>query len=399
MKFKISTDALVLIGFLVVLGLASARIAATGGDASRELIPRRTVTSARPGGWKAFRMLIEKRGRATKLVRKPATKWDKSQKVIVSGPAFFSLSEKSNPWTTEEAVAAKDWARAGGTLLVFTDAEDELVKSLDFSRDSDEKPARATPCQPTALLAGVKVVSAPDASPLNSLSRRGVPILKTKDEPLAALMTVGSGKIVVVSSAGFVDNAHLGDADNARFAVQLLDGLTDRNAPVYFDEFRQGFEDGKSFWDIVGPSGQRLAWQIAGVLLLLAWSAGTRFGLVTPLPPNRRLSAEYIASLGDLYRRAGARDVALEVAVRRLRHDLAGRTGLSHDARDGDLIKRAAAALGGADPKGVAERLTVLFSDIQSALDAGKKEFSSRDLLALVQRIEMARKELGIDGI
>ena len=398
MKLRVSTDTVILVGFLLLLGLASARIAATSADPGREMLPHRTVTSARPSGWKALRLLLEKQGATTKLLRQPATKWARDQRLIVTGPAYSSPGQKINSWTDEEARAARAWVMAGGTLIVFADEGTPLLNAFDVTWEGEGKQLEAIPCLPSEALGGVHAIAASDAGKLNSTSGRGIALLRANGDSFVQVLSSGQGKVVVIASPGFIDNSHIGRADNARLAIQLIQRIGPSGSTVYFDEFRQGFEDGKSFWEIVGPSGQRLAWQLAGVLLLLAWSAGTRFGLACPLPANRRLSSEYVASLGDLYRRAGARDLALEAAAHRLRHDLAGRTGLSHDAPEADLIKRAAAALGGADPKGVADRLSVLFHDIQSALDAGKKEFSSRDLLALVQRIETARKELGIDG-
>ena len=400
-NWKVSPDAWVLVAFLALLGLASARIAATSQIVAPEVRPHRTVSSARPGGWKALRLLLEKQAQATELVREPATKWTRKNRIIVTGPEWSEPGQKATAWTEREAQAARSWVRAGGTLVLFTDEASELTRAMElgFSETSgDDRSRNAAPTIPTAALSGVRTVTIPEGTGLARLPKRAVTFLKSDGEAVGAVFALGSGRVVAVSSAGFCDNAHLASADNARLASALAASFGPKGSPVCFDEYRQGFESGKTLWQIVGEPGQKLVWQAAGVLLLLAWSAGVRFGLPAPLPPNRRLSAEYVASVGDLYRRAGARDLALGAALTRLREDIAGRTGLPLDAPDDLLARKAAAALGGTDPNETLHRVSAVLADGQRAMDAGPKEFSNRDLLTLAQRIETVRKDLGIDG-
>lgn len=397
MRKRVSGDALVLVGFLLLLALASARIAATGQEGSPESRPHRTVTSTQPGGWKALRLLLEKRGRKTALLRKSAQKWPQDVKVVVTGPEWFDLGSRPNLWTEDEAKAALEWVTKGGTLAVFADGGNELTRALGFEEtDGDPGPQEAVPCDPTESLSGVVTVALPDADQLGKLPPSFVPLLKTKESVQVAVARRGRGRILIVGSAAFCDNAHLGEKDNARFVAALVD--TGKET-IYFDEYRQGFDDGQSLIAILGAPGRGLLWQIGGVLALLALSAGWRFGLPVPLPPKRRLSSEYVSSVGDLYRRAGAKDAALQAALDRLRTDLAGRVGLSSDTPDDELVARAAAALGGADPKGLARKLKSLLDDGVAALEKEPKNFSSRELLELAQRIETVRKETGIDRV
>ncbi len=404
MKRRISADTLVLVGFLVLLGLASARIAATTATPGKETAPHRTVTSALPGGWKALRLLLEARGAKTALIRQEAKKWPGEAGLIVTGPEWFdmgSFGRGSKLWDKDGAEIAKAWITKGGTLVHFTDTSSALTEALGIREIERLESKTIAPADPTELLSGVQKVETEDIVALlpKGDTRRLVPLLSADNKPVGFIAKYGRGRLILVGSAAFCDNTHLGKTDNAALATRLIESYLPKNKTVYFDEFHQGFEEGKTFFQVIGAPGQRLLWQAAGVLLLLAVSAGWRFGLPLPPPSKKRLSSEYVSSVGDLYRRAGARDAALESALGRLRGDLAGRVGLAHDAPDGELSLKAAAALGGSDPKGLAERLTRLLADCREALARQPKEFTQSDLLTLAQRIETLRKETGIDGV
>jgi hypothetical protein len=402
MKRRISGDALLLLGLLLLLAFASARIAATSSTSSMDRRPHRTVSSASPGGWKALRLLLETRGRKTALLRTKASKWPDTAKLIVSGPEFVNLGGSSTAWSKDEAAAARAWMTRGGTLVLFVDDTSEMTQIMRFTYREQVKSDRAVPADPTPLLTDVRQVELGEAITFSGTLPRAVVLLRTDGKPVGWMAREGRGRLVLVGSAAFCDNAHIAKADNARLALALLAGLAPDNATVHFDEYRQGFEENKSFLDIIGVSGQRLLWQVAGVLGLLALSAGVRFGLPLPLPPKKRLSSEYVSSVADLYRRAGARDAALEGALTRLRADLSGRVGLEQDADDATLSRKVAAALGGVDPKGMAATVSALLADCQAALQAAqepKGKLSQGELLALAQRIEALRKETGIDGV
>jgi hypothetical protein len=76
-----------------------------------------------------------------------------------------------------------------------------------------------------------------------------------------------------------------------------------------------------------GAAGPARRLQVAALVVLAAYSASRRFGLPQPLPEPQRVSSEYVASLADLYRRAGAGDAALEGVYRSFRRDLCRAAG------------------------------------------------------------------------
>ncbi|MGC4045369.1 MAG: DUF4350 domain-containing protein [Armatimonas sp.] len=399
MKRRVSGDALLLIGLILLLAVASARIATTGSSSPIDQRPHRTVSSAQPGGWKALRLLLEANGHVTKLRREKADKWPAEAKLIVTGPEFLNFGETKTAWSKDEAAAAVSWMTRGGTLVVFTDDNSDLLRAVDFSSVQALSGKESLPANPTNLLTGIRRIAHGEVFTFKNTPDRAAVLLQSEGTPVGWVAREGQGRLVLVGSASFCDNAHLAQADNARLTLALITGFTPEKTVVHFDEYRQGFEESKSFFQIIGVAGQRLLWQVAGVLALLALSAGARFGLPVPLPPKRRLSSEYVSSVADLYRRAGARDAVLESAVNRLRSDLAGRVGLEQDAPDDELARKVAAALGGTDPKGMAATVSSLLKDCRAALAQDPKDLTQKELLELARRMEELRKETGIDGV
>ncbi|MHB9002889.1 MAG: DUF4350 domain-containing protein [Coriobacteriia bacterium] len=134
----------------------------------------------------------------------------------------------------------------------------------------------------------------------------------------------GAGEVVWLSSLLPMSNEGLGQADNARLATLL----TAVSGPVYFDEYHHGFVRGGGIWERLGAGGRGAVLLVMLGLAVLLYSVSRR-----PGPPIDVLSepaargGTYIASLAELYRKAGARTQALESLAARLRVSLARRYG------------------------------------------------------------------------
>ncbi|MES2464003.1 MAG: hypothetical protein V4671_25815, partial [Armatimonadota bacterium] len=227
------------------------------------------------------------------------------------------------------------------------------------------------------------------------------------------------GVILAVSDASVPDNTNLTKSDHARFVVHTAEAyVTGKRRVVAFDEYHQGYRETNTFWTAIGRPGQLAFWQLAGLFLLMAYSASRRFGLPRPLPASPRVSSEYVASLADLYRRARATDAALEAVLKIFWRDLCRVSGLPSDAPLQEVAHRAAAQVGelsDAEQSALADRITSAVSECRAKIDPPeppvdeksrrkiraarrKSTLSEAELLRLVSLIEALRKELQIGG-
>jgi len=216
-------------------------------------------------------------------------------------------------------------------------------------------------------VAGVSVVDADPGGGAWATVGTTTPILAQEGATLAVVADVGAGRLVLLASSSPLQNALLGDADNAAFAVDVAGGP---GRPVVFDEYAHGFGAG-------GLGALPLRWKWALVLGALAvvlwmWSAARRFG--PPEPAERALAparVAYVDGLAAVLAATDARRVGEAVAPvhRAARSSLCRRLGVPDDTSDAEVAVVARAA-------GLSDELvsTALAppTDKQHALAAGR---------------------------
>jgi hypothetical protein len=163
-----------------------------------------------------------------------------------------------------------------------------------------------------------------------------------------ALLTheaVGRGDMYFLADPSALQNAYLGQDDNAAFALAIA-GPSSR--PVVFAEGVHGYGESRGFAAIPAR------WKVGLALLGLAaiafiWSRARRFGppdrAARDLPPAR---AEYVRSLSTTLERTHDPRRALEPVRGYVRGRVAARAALRPDAGDDDIV-RAARRLGCTD--------------------------------------------------
>jgi hypothetical protein len=252
------------------------------------------------------------------------------------------------------------------------------------------------PQQPAALLGGVGGVRFPDIARWEKTPETAVSLFGDR-KPAIVVFTRGRGTVYAVSSPGVIENHTLAVTDNACFFVQMVEASVPPGGVVYFDEYHQGYSEQDTLWTAIGQPGRSAFLQVAVLALLLAYAAGRRFGLPRPLPPAPRVSSEYVTSLSDLYRRARARDAALEGVFLPFWRDLCRATGLPDDSPP-DEIARRAAALAEAEPARWRDRIGAVLAECRAKIDGGAKAVRDDDLLRLTREMEAVRKELRLGG-
>lgn len=380
----------------------------------------------------------------------PEATWNKKQAedalawVRESGGTLFVFHSEKTP-----LVEALKLEHSGGVV----EETDKSVETDGEKQDGQNDASFAVPQQAATALTGVRQIALgrggarwrrplpADALPLFVESIRTDPTVQTRrsaavSPPVVALvLRVGKGMVVAVSDAVILDNRHIARADNARFAAQTLALLTARpvsaggqpavgkiaDAPpsssdpprremalrgaILFDEFHQGHTTGDSLWTAIGSAGQVTAWQFLALVLLFVYSLARRFGLPQPLPQPPRVSSEYVASLANLYRRARAHQTTLKSVFDAFRRDLCRAMSLPDEADDKEIKERlsnyfaAKITLGTTGKTGtitVAQSVSRLLDDCRETLARPPKEVGEKEMLARVQEIEAARREIGL---
>lgn len=399
---RVSSDTLLLLALLLGFTFLAFSIGQTGQEGEEQGDPRRTTYSARPGGWKAWFLLLQERGLRPERLEVPPEEWPEEARLVISGTPYFgvrqAMSGEASLWTPEEAEAALKWVEQGGTLLLFDEKGSAFTQKLKLEvEEVSREVSPLNPLQPAAFLAGVRRVAVPGSERWVKTPRSAVPLL-SNGKPALVVIARKKGLIFACASAALAENRSLLEADNARFVAQLAESYAPEDGTVFFDEFHQGYSQSRSFWDALGRPGQWAAYQVLVLILLIAYSASRRFGLPQPLPPSPRVSSEYVSAVASLYQKAGARDAALEAVYRSFLHDLCRAVGLPPDTPAQDIASQAASAMGRIDLR------TPLFQLLEACEkrsdEAVQKKITLTDaeLLQFVRDLEQMRKELQLGG-
>ena len=271
----------------------------------------------------------------------------------------------------------------------FADALDLVVESASPATGRRE----FTPLQPTVDTRGIiSLHSAADAR-ISRGRPDGLALFGDSAGPLALEIPVGKGRLIAVADAGLFSNQSFARSENAVFLADLLAHYDQAGGTVLFDEYHHGdvgSNAGGSVWEALGRPLQLALIQVFLAALCLMILLGGRFG--PPIPSGHdmaRSSADYVASLASLYRRAEASGTALETLYRQFLRDVCGRLALPPDVNLEGLAE-VAARRGQVDR----ERFRRLLATCEMRLDAGK--VTEAELLDLTRQMESIRKEIGI---
>lgn len=330
------------VGLLVAFNVVVAAVGAVSGGPAPGGPPSSSYATAGPGA-AAYAELLGGHGHRVRRLRARLDRGrlDPGSTVVVLDPD--ELEDR-------EAHALRRFVTGGGRLVA---AGRQVAPALaTVLRPAPAwSPAgvrRATPLVPVAEVAGVTGVRAAGTGSWED-SGQGLPVLGDRQRVLAAVASVGAGRVVLLADASVLQNRLLATAGNAAFALAAA-GPPSR--PVAFAEAAHGYGEVQGLaalpprwrWALAGAAVATLAW---------VWSRGKRFGPPEDesrgLPPPRRA---YVDAVAATLARSGEPGPAVEPLRRAARAALARRAGLPPDASDADLA--AAAVRLGASPGDVA---------------------------------------------
>lgn len=216
-----------------------------------------------------------------------------------------------------DRLAAQRFLERGGRLIVAGVPPPGLFELLlaDPPSWTPEGPALSRPASDAPEVAAVRTVRTRRDGVFEEVGS-ATPLLAGPRGAVAAVASVGAGRLVLVADASPFQNRLLARADNAAFAVAVAGG---ENRPVSFAESVHGY--GEAIGVAALPT--RWWWVLGGVViaaLALMWARAMRLGPAEQrerdLPPPRRA---YVEALGASLARTTPPEVIAQPLVDRAR--------------------------------------------------------------------------------
>jgi hypothetical protein len=189
----------------------------------------------------------------------------------------------------------------------------------------------------------------------------------------------GKGEVVWWASSYPLENVGITHQDNLVLFLNSVGPVTNH---VLWDESMHG--DFRSLWSYASGTPIHLVWgQLALVAGLLLFSYSRRSGPLRPDPVvSRALPIEFVRSLGSLYEKADATQVAVAISYQRFRHKLEKQFGIGQSVTADDPT-----LLNGLTRR-FADRAGEIQKDLRACENAASAEnLPAREALALVQAL------------
>lgn len=291
--------------------------------------------------------------------------------IIVSSPLWKTP-------TPQDASLVAEWVRSGGRLvLVGTDAS-RLASDLGVQGAAVLRQDRPMePVLPSVYTNGVGEIDL-DGERLEVADTAWVAHFKDLGGQGLLSRAIGSGEVVWLAGTYPVRNAGIGELDNAGLAVRLA--VAGGSGEIYFDEYHHGYISGGGIWERLGHGGRAAVVLGLFAIVLLVLGPARRLGapIAEPHVPVARTGA-YTTSLGELYRRAGARREALETLEDGVKRVVAKRHGALLIGLERHPEAKAALELS-ASIRGRASIELAAFMEAAEALGRARREVEGRDV-------------------
>lgn len=289
----------VLVPALIVLAVVSLlRSAPEGGYSSP------STYDTGPNGYAALYALLQEEGIPARRFESPEGQLPNRSALVVAG------DDALDP-TLFRAFAGRElraWVTGGKRLVILgsVSAPDKL--DLPEAHSQPESVEARTGCGFGGST--VRVTGQFDSSLSASCGASRAIILTGSRGPVGIAIGRGRGQIVEAVTPTIFDNLHLSQGNNAAFAYDVFAG----GAPPAFDERVYGYEQGRTFWQILPWPVHLAIFIVLGSLLISIVGGNLRFAPPRlPEAEDERDSSAYIASLARMLQRGGA---AREIVAR-----------------------------------------------------------------------------------
>lgn len=297
--------------------------------------------STKPGGAMAAYLLLAKLGY-------PISRWEKSPSDLKEADAgsVLIIAEPIEMALPAERTALTDFVRRGGTLLFCGAGQTAFLPLPDTKPIGYPLPAEIDARLPSRLSRDADAIQ----MELRSGWEKPDPGLRvvygSAAGPAVVVSEIGEGQAIWWASASPLTNKGLTEKQNLQLFLNAVSNPDGSPKTVYWDEYFHGQQGG--LWSYIAKTPLPWGlWQIAFVTVVALFTWSRRSGpVVSPRIVPRLSPLEFVDTMGELYRRAGATQVAIDVPYRRLRLQLARRLGEPIAISDAALAQAAARRLG-----------------------------------------------------
>lgn len=285
----------------------------------------------------------------------PVERWDKSPADLPQDPSgttlIFAGSETSPDQhapavvsrgepnaTRDERMAITRFVSAGGRVVVTGDWMDYLTLSgaPKFSQETRVGHAVCKPVAPTSLTRGGAITQDGYYYWDEDRTEHVVHYVDSNDHAVVVSYKFGKGEVIWWASPLPLTNVGIRDKGNLEFLLASVAG----SRRILWDEY---YHSSHESTDRANHYALILRWgwlQLAVLALALVLSYSRRSGPIIALPRVSRLSPlEFVHTMGNVFHKAGATQVAVEIAFGRLRQVASRRLGMKPDADAGEIAR------------------------------------------------------------
>jgi len=281
-------------------------------------------------GIKAFRLLLEKKGKAAK-------EWRQSWRFLPQEKGQALMVIEPEPLQPGEQDAIMDWVAQGNDLIVFQkDPQLEEMFTAEYIAVPDALWSYVEVVEPDH---GSKEEAAVETSARLVWDDEITPLLEDDYGILAARKAVGAGSVTLFLTPEWLQNENILKHDH--FAL-IWPYVQESYTVIWFDEFHHGYQQQPGLLAVYPEWLLAITGQLAFALLLWIWWKGKRFGPVYTLREwvVRRGDETMLATAGWYERRRLAKDACRhqEQYLRRLFQE---KWGLPAAASDQEVVRTA----------------------------------------------------------
>ena len=379
---KLTADQKILviaIGAAVLLSIAAAVI----GTSEQVESPVPSSYSSALGGAKAPYLLLEE-------MHYRVERWTASPTELanVQEPATLILAVPTQAASPEEKEALQAFLERGGRVLAVGDLAATMLGSSRARPGMMNFEWKIYPrVVPTALTRNAPKIAMAASSYWQSRNGEDLVHYSEGGEDVVVSYPVGKGEVIWWAGATPLTNNGIAEQGNLALFLNSVGAPGERR--VLWDEY---FHEGGGHTVVGSIVSSPIKWallQLAVLGMLVLFTYSRRHGPIFVPTPQARLSPlEFVDALAQLYHRAHATNVSLEVAYNRFRSEAAPRLGLPRNCTARQLAAAYQERFGKHEPD-----LGVTLARAESQIyDHTVKEPETIELVRQLHRLTMAMR-------
>ncbi|MBV9609231.1 MAG: DUF4350 domain-containing protein [Acidobacteria bacterium] len=298
------------------------------------------------GGAKAAYLLLAENGYNVE-------RWEEPPRDLPTGEdALLIIAEPRWTFGTDEKNAIQNFVARGGRVLATGSSGAALLPDGNahfFENPPDYPRTKCAPRIPSRFTRGGEFV-ARSLAYWDSKNPSHMVHYTAGGKPVVVSYPFGKGEVIWWTGPTPLTNAGLKESGSVEL---LLNSISTDVKPrrILWDEYFHGEREGLLATIKDTPIGW-VAAQAGLILVAVIVTFSRRSGPVVPLVEESRLSPlEFVETLGGLYRRAGATQVALEVSYKRFCHLLTRRLGIHPESSAAEIAAAVEQRLGYKNPE------------------------------------------------